>query len=82
MMLLEYMVWGAWYPDFSAYMGKALQFSDSQIGAIYALLPIGCMIAPFFAGQLADRFMPTDRLLALLHLAGAVPLYIMASANQ
>ncbi|MFN0102820.1 MAG: MFS transporter [Bryobacteraceae bacterium] len=82
MMFLEYMVWGAWYPDFSAYLGKVLQFSDGQIGAIYSLLAIGCMIAPFFAGQLADRFMPTDRLLAILHLAGAVPLYIMASATN
>lgn len=82
MMLLEYMVWGAWYPDFSAYMGKALRFSDGEIGAIYALLPVGCMIAPFFAGQLADRFMPTDRLLVILHLAGTVPLYLMASAHS
>ena len=48
----------------------------------YALLPIGCMVAPFFAGQLADRFMPTDRLLALLHLACVVPAYVMASAQN
>ena len=82
MMLLEYMVWGAWYPDFSAYMGKVLHLDDGQIGAIYSLLPIGCMVAPFFAGQLADRFLPTDRLLAILHLCGAIPLYIMASASN
>jgi len=82
MMLLEYMVWGAWYPDFSAYLGKVLGFTDSQVGAIYALLPIGCMVAPFVAGQIADRYFPTDRLLAALHLLGAVPLYVMASATS
>ena len=82
MMLLEYMVWGAWYPDFSSYMGKALGFTDGQVGGIYALLPIGCMVAPFFAGQIADRYFPTDRLLAVLHLLGAIPLYIMASATN
>lgn len=81
-MLLEYMVWGSWYPDFSAYMGKALGFSDGQVGAIYALLPIGCMLAPFAAGQIADRYFPTDRLLAVLHLLGAVPLYVMATASS
>ena len=81
MMLLEYMIWGAWYPDFSAYLGQTLKFSDVQIGGIYALLSIGCMIAPFLVGQLADRFLPTDRLLALLHLSGAAPLAIMASAT-
>lgn len=78
-MLLEYMVWGSWYPDFSAYMGKVLGFTDGQVGAIYALLPIGCMVAPFVAGQIADRYFPTDRLLAVLHLLGAIPLYIMAT---
>jgi len=82
MMLLEYMVWGAWYPDFSAYLGKVLQLSDGQVGGIYSLLPIGCMVAPFFVGQLADRFVPTDKLLAVLHLAGAMPLAIMATARD
>ncbi len=82
MMLLEYMVWGAWYPDFSAYLGKVLGFTDGQVGAIYALLPIGCMVAPFVAGQIADRYFPTDRLLAVLHLLGAVPLFIMATATS
>jgi nucleoside transporter len=82
MMLLEYMVWGSWYPDFSSFMGKVLHFSDGQVGAIYALLPMGCMVAPFFAGQIADRYFPTDRLLAVLHLLGAVPLYVMATATS
>ena len=82
MMLLEYMVWGAWYPDFSAYLGKALGWTDGQVGSIYALLPIGCMVAPFVAGQIADRYFPTDKLLAVLHLLGAVPLFVMASARS
>lgn len=82
MMLLEYMVWGAWYPDFSAFLGKMLGLSDTQVGSIYSLLPIGCMVAPFLAGQLADRYMPTDRLLGILHLLGAIPLYMMASASN
>lgn len=82
MMLLEYMVWGAWYPDFSAYLGKSLGWTDGQVGSIYALLPIGCMVAPFIAGQIADRYFPTDRLLAILHLLGAVPLFVMASARS
>ncbi len=82
MMLLEYMVWGAWYPDFSAYLGKALGWTDGQVGSIYALLPIGCMVAPFVAGQIADRYFPTDKLLAVLHLMGAVPLFVMASARS
>jgi nucleoside transporter len=40
------------------------------------------MVAPFVAGQIADRYFPTDRLLAVLHLLGAVPLYVMATATS
>lgn len=81
-MLLEYMVWGAWYPDFSAYMGNTLRFAEGQISGVYALLPLGCMIAPFLAGQLADRYFPTQYLLALHHTVGVIPLAMMALATD
>ena len=41
MMFLQYAIWGAWSPDFSEYLQKQLGFSGSQVGGIYALLPIG-----------------------------------------
>jgi nucleoside transporter len=78
MMLLEYMVWGAWYPDFSAFLGQALGIADTQVGSIYALLPIGCMVAPLVFGQLADRYFASEKLLAILHLGCAALSYAMA----
>lgn len=80
MMFLQYMIWGAWYPVFSAYMEK-LGFSGIQIGVIYSLLPVGCMIAPFIGGQLADRYVATEKLLAVLHLVGGAILWAMARMN-
>ncbi len=77
MMFLEYTIWGAWYSVLSAYLGK-VGFSGTQIGVIYSLLPVGCMLAPFAAGQLADRYFATEKLLSALHLAGAVLLFLMA----
>ena len=55
MMFLQYMVWGAWSPVLSAYLER-IGFSGTQRGWVYAMLPLGCMIAPFIGGQLADRY--------------------------
>jgi nucleoside transporter len=81
MMFLQYMVWGAWFSVLSVYYLEELRFTGYQIGWVYALLPIGCMIAPFIGGQLADRSVATEKLLAFLHLAGGVFLCILAGAT-
>jgi nucleoside transporter len=80
MMFLEYMIWGAWSPVLSAYL-ESIGFTGVQSGWIYALLPLGCMIAPFAGGQLADRYVATEKLLAVLHLAGGVLLCVMATTT-
>jgi nucleoside transporter len=77
MMFLQYSIWGAWYPVLSAYMEK-IGFSGTQVGVIYSLLSVGCMLAPSAAGQLADRYFATERMLSVLHLAGAALLFFMA----
>jgi len=81
MMFLQYMVWGAWSPVLSAYLER-IGFSGTQTGWIYAMLPLGCMIAPFVGGQLADRYVATEKLLVVLHLAGGVLLCAMAGAGS
>jgi nucleoside transporter len=81
MMFLQYAIWGAWSPDLSAYMQK-IGFTSTQSGVIYSLLPIGCMLAPFAAGQLADRYFSTEKMLAVLHLVGGALLFLMAGITD
>ena len=40
------------------------------------------MISPFFVGLIADRFFATERVLAALHLIGAVFLYLVTQATS
>jgi nucleoside transporter len=80
MMFLQYTVWGAWYPVFPAYLER-LGFDGSQMGWIYSLLPIASMIAPFAGGQVADRYVATEKLLVGLHLAGGVVLWVAAGVT-
>jgi nucleoside transporter len=77
MMFLQYMIWGAWSPVLSAYLEK-IGFSGIQIGVIYSLLPVGCMIAPFVGGQIADRWVASEKLVGLLHIAGALLMFLMS----
>jgi nucleoside transporter len=79
MMFLEYAIWGSWFPVLSAYLINTLGFSGPQAGFIYSLLPIATIIAPFIGGQLADRYFPTQKVIAFMQLAGGI-LLVLGSA--
>jgi nucleoside transporter len=81
MMFLQYAIWGAWAPDFSAYLGRQ-GFSASQFGWINAALPLGCMLAPFVGGQLADRYFATEKMIGVLHLVGGGLLFLIAGTSS
>jgi NHS family nucleoside permease-like MFS transporter len=77
-MFLEFAVWGAWYPVLAARLLGPLKFSGKQTGWIYAALPLACIFMPLLAGQLADKYVNTEWILAAAHLVGAVLLFIAA----
>ena len=60
----------------STYMAQNLNASGVQIGAAYSALAIATMISPFFIGMVADRFFAAQRIMGVLHLTGAVLLYL------
>ena len=77
-MALEYAVWGAWMPVLAARLLGPLRFSGKQTGWIYATLPLACIISPLISGQLADKWLNAEWILAGAHLIGAVLLLIAA----
>ncbi len=76
MMLLQYFIWGAWYVTMGTYMSTFLGSSGVQIGAAYSALAIATMISPFFVGMVADKYFAAQRIMAVLHLVGALLLYL------
>jgi nucleoside transporter len=81
-MFLEYAVWGAWAPVLAARLLGPLKMSGKQTGWIYATLPLGCIVAPLVSGQLADRWLNAEWILAAAHLAGAVLLLVAAKQGS
>ncbi len=78
MMFMEYFIWSAWYVTMGTYMKAHLQSDDIHIGAAFSALAIATMISPFFVGLIADRFFAAQKIMGVLHLAGAV-LLVMAT---
>jgi len=82
MMFLNYVIWGAWYVTLGTYLTATLKFSGTEAGAVFGTTALASMISPFFVGLIADRFFATEKVLAALHLIGAVLLYTVAQATS
>lgn len=78
MMFLQYALWGAWLPLIARYLSAnvsegGLGFTGSEIGMILGLAgSIGAIAAPFIAGQFADRYFSTEKILAFLVFTGGL----------
>ena len=81
-MFLEFFVWGAWFVTMGTYLAKVLSSEGFQISAAYSTQSLGAIIAPFIIGLIADRYFAAQRILGILHFAGAILLFMVAKAES
>lgn len=75
MMFLQFFIWGAWYVTMGTFLGQGLAASGSQISLAYLTQSLGAIAAPLIIGLIADKFFAAQKILGVLHLAGAALLW-------
>jgi len=81
-MFLNFFIWGAWFVTLGTFLFNNLNASGTQIGSVFSTQSWGAIIAPFIIGLIADRYFNAEKILAILHLAGALLMYQMYNANE
>ncbi len=82
MMFLEFFIWGGWFVTMGTFLGNNLSASGAETGMAYSTQSWGAIIAPFIIGLIADRFFNAEKILAVLHLIGAVLMYQMSQTTD
>ena len=82
MMFLEFFIWGGWFVTMGTFLGSNIGASGAETGMAYSTQSWGAIIAPFIIGLIADRYFNAEKILGVLHLLGAVLMYMMSQATD
>ena len=90
MMFLELFIWGTYFVSMGIFLGaeaaplvESGAMTTDAVTALkanaYTAIPLGAVVAPLFLGLLADRVLPAQIVLGLLHLIGGGLLFLLPS---
>ena len=83
MMFLNFFVWGIWFVTMGTFLTKGgIAATGTQTGLAYGTQCLGAIIAPFIVGMIADKYFAAQKILGLLHLFGAVLLYLLSTQSS
>ena len=82
MMFLQFFIWGGWFVTMGSFLAANLAATGSQSALAYSTQSWGAIIAPFVIGLIADKYFNAERLLGIIHLAGAALLYKLSYAQS
>jgi len=82
MMFLEFFIWGGWFVTLGTFLGSNINASGGEIAQAFSTQSWGAILAPFIIGIIADRYFNAEKILGILHLGGALLLYLMYGADS
>src|SRR5262245_42841677 len=82
MTFLQFALWGSWVVVLGVYLERGVKFEAKWIGWAYSTMALGTVVTALIIGPVADRVFASEKLMAILHLAGAGLLYAMAQITD
>lgn len=82
MSFLQFFVWGAWLITIGIYCSQTLKWSFSEFGAIFSTMGISSLFMPTLIGFIADKWINSEKLYALLHLGNASAILFLTTVND
>ncbi|MCB9055719.1 MAG: MFS transporter [Chitinophagales bacterium] len=82
MMFLEFFIWGGWFVSLGTFLSANLDASGDQMANVFSTQSWGAIIAPFIIGLIADRYFNAEKILGVLHIAGAALMYLMYCSDD
>ena len=82
MMFIQFFIWGGWFVTLGTFLGNNLGATGAETAMAFSTQSWGAIIAPLFIGLIADRYFNAERILGVLHLIGAVLMYLMSQAGD
>jgi MFS transporter, NHS family, xanthosine permease len=79
---LQFFIWGSYLTSLGGYMFVSLHFKGQEIGTVFLTLGIASLFMPAILGVVADRFINSERLLGLCHVAGGALLYYASTVSS
>lgn len=82
MMFLEFFIWGGWFVTLGTFLNANLNATGAESAMAFSTQSWGAIIAPFIIGLIADRYFNAEKILGILHLLGAVLMYMMSQTTD
>jgi NHS family xanthosine MFS transporter len=82
MNFLQFFIWGAWLLTIGAWWFQNRHWSGTGFGAIFSTMGFASLFMPALMGIVADKWINAERLYGLLHIGGAVMLFLIPRVDD
>jgi NHS family xanthosine MFS transporter len=82
MNFLQFFVWGAWLLTIGAWWFQNRHWSGTGFGAIFSTMGFASLFMPALMGIVADKWINAERLYGLLHIGGAIMLFLIPRVDD
>lgn len=82
MSFLQFFVWGSWLITVGNYWFQTQGWSADKFGAVFSTMGLASIFMPALVGIIADKWINSEKIYALLHLLSGITLVGLANVND